>query len=328
MSVPEEHDKGYRLLFSFPRMVEDLIRLLIGGPWIDDLDFTTLEKVPERSVGSPQMGGRSFRREKDLVWRLKYDSGTDGFYLYLHFEFQARPEKMMAVRSLIYKGLHLEDLARRRGFTSSGKLPPILSIVVYTGKSRWQAARSLQDLVEPMPGDAPSGFDLLSYELIDEARFSVETLDAPASPLVGLLKLEQSADLDALIEEANRLGAQLQDPEDKSLREAFAVLVNESLLPQLLPNQRLPPVHDLLEVPSMLAESALEWREGWFREGREEGLRSGRKLLGNLLEKRFGALTTAQKKYLSVATAKQLDTWGDRLLEARSPEEVFDPEGA
>lgn len=46
--MAEEHDKTHRLIFSFPRMIEDLIRLCLGGAWIDRLDFSTLEKVPER----------------------------------------------------------------------------------------------------------------------------------------------------------------------------------------------------------------------------------------------------------------------------------------
>jgi hypothetical protein len=46
--MAEEQDKTHRLLFHFPRMIKDLIRLCLGGEWVERLDFDTLERVPER----------------------------------------------------------------------------------------------------------------------------------------------------------------------------------------------------------------------------------------------------------------------------------------
>ena len=65
--MAEEHDKSHRLLFSFPRMIEDLIRLCLGGDWVERLDFATLEKVPERLLSKELR-----RREEDVLWRLRY----------------------------------------------------------------------------------------------------------------------------------------------------------------------------------------------------------------------------------------------------------------
>ncbi len=33
------HDSGYKLLFSYPYLVECLIRGFVPGPWISNLDF-------------------------------------------------------------------------------------------------------------------------------------------------------------------------------------------------------------------------------------------------------------------------------------------------
>lgn len=321
--MPEQHDKSYRLLFSFPEMVEELIRHLVGGGWVERLDFATLEKVSERSVGTHGSGSEVLRREKDLLWRLRYDEGTGWFYVYIHIEFQSRPEKLMAIRNVVYKTLQFEDLARGRKFTASGKLPPILSTVVYTGRRLWTAATSLEDLVEAMPGDAPKGFDLLGYQLIDGARFPVDTIEDPTSLVAALLRLEQSQDLGALATEADRLGKLLEDFEEPGLRQAFAVLINESLAPDL------PSVHDFMEVPPMLAETVQEWREGWKREGLEEGRREGllngqRALLSRQLVKRFGPLTPKLEKRLGAATSRELNSWAERLLDAASIAEIFD----
>jgi len=40
-----QHDSGYHLLFSHPALVEDLFRSFVTEPWVEQLDFTTLERV-------------------------------------------------------------------------------------------------------------------------------------------------------------------------------------------------------------------------------------------------------------------------------------------
>jgi len=40
-----DHDHSYKLLFSHPEMVADLLRGFVIEDWVKDLDFTTLERV-------------------------------------------------------------------------------------------------------------------------------------------------------------------------------------------------------------------------------------------------------------------------------------------
>ena len=39
------HDHSYKLLFSSPEVVKDLLTGFVREPWVDKLDFSTLEKV-------------------------------------------------------------------------------------------------------------------------------------------------------------------------------------------------------------------------------------------------------------------------------------------
>ncbi len=43
--VMGSHDSGYKLLFSYPYLVESLIRGFVPGSWIHNLDFSSLEPV-------------------------------------------------------------------------------------------------------------------------------------------------------------------------------------------------------------------------------------------------------------------------------------------
>ena len=65
-----------------------------------------------------------------------------------------------------------------------------------------------------------------------------------------------------------------------------------------------------------------------FEEGKQEGRQEGRQeeaavLLGRLLERRFGPLPPWAQQQLAAADLASLETWGLRLLEATSLEEVL-----
>jgi len=69
-------------------------------------------------------------------------------------------------------------------------------------------------------------------------------------------------------------------------------------------------------------------REG-RREGRQEGRREGRQegeasLLQRLLTRRFGSLPPAIQTRLAQASISELDTWGERILDAATLDEVFE----
>ena len=42
---PSSHDTGYKMLFSHPEMVRDLLTQYVPGPWLEHADFSSLERV-------------------------------------------------------------------------------------------------------------------------------------------------------------------------------------------------------------------------------------------------------------------------------------------
>ena len=61
-------DASYKLLFSAPELVRDLILGFIPDEWLHSLDYSTLEKVAGSYVTD------SLRhRADDVVWRVKVD---------------------------------------------------------------------------------------------------------------------------------------------------------------------------------------------------------------------------------------------------------------
>src|SRR4051794_40761843 len=103
----EDHDGSYRLLFSHPQMIGDLLRGFVHEDWIADLDFHSFEKC-----GEVQIGSRLERREDDLIWRTRWQEGEAPVYLLV--EFQSSVDPFMAVRNLTYVGLRYEELIRQK----------------------------------------------------------------------------------------------------------------------------------------------------------------------------------------------------------------------
>ena len=336
----EKHDTSYRLIFSYPQMVEDLLRNFVAEPWVDHLNFPSLEKVSERDVDA-----RLVRREKDLLWRLSYPTpaGPDSawLYIFIHLEFQSSIDHYMALREAQYKLFLWENLKRQGIFTGSGKLPPALSLTVYNGDEEWNAPLSLADLVEPLPGQTVSD-SIMMYRIIDEQRYSAAELAQTPGPSAALFQLEKSRGLDDVRVGVSQLERALRHQDQRGLRDAFGEWLSSVLIPSRTSSSasEIPEVRDLMEIKTMLEQTVQKLTQQWKAEGLAEGRAEGRaegkiqgqligrrEALDRLLKKKFGPLPASAAAKLSNASLEHLEAWTDRILMAQSLDEVFDTDG-
>ncbi|MCP4676526.1 MAG: Rpn family recombination-promoting nuclease/putative transposase, partial [Deltaproteobacteria bacterium] len=98
-----DHDHSYKLLFSHPEMIRDLLVGFVHEDWVKKLNFNTLEKMNASYVSD---GLRE--RHDDIVWRVRF--GDQWLYVYLLLEFQATEDRFMALRIMVYLGLLYQDL--------------------------------------------------------------------------------------------------------------------------------------------------------------------------------------------------------------------------
>src|SRR5690554_3340838 len=155
-----EHDTRYKLLFSHPEMVRDLLLGFVPGAWIKDADFSTLEHVNASYVSESER-----QRHDDMVWRLKVRDRW--LWIYLVLEFQSEPDPWMAVRMMVYIGLLSQHLIRE-GQLHQGKLPPILPIVLYNGLPEWRHPQNVRDCFVSPPKGLETFQPRLFYHLVDE----------------------------------------------------------------------------------------------------------------------------------------------------------------
>jgi hypothetical protein len=313
-----EHDSGYKLLFSHPKMVEELLRGFVRESWIEDLDFGSLEQVNESFTSDDLQ-----QRYGDMVWRLRWQGEEEGwFYVYLLLEFQSTPDPFMAVRLLGYIALLLAGLVRSGVATSARGLPAVLPLVLYNGKRPWGAPRDLSSLFRSVPPGAMRYLPQLTYLLVDESRLGPEEVALSGNRVATLFRLEASTpeDLPALAAElAALLPRKNEDPELRRVLNRWLL----RLLRRLLPGVTIPEDDDFEEMP-MLEETLIEWRNEARREGRQAGQVEGmRLLLLQLLEQRFGALPPqVRRKVKGLSSTKRLGELAKRVLVAGSLAEM------
>ena len=101
------YDAAWKLLFSFPVMLHDLLAGFVPREWTETLD---LSQSKDRS-GS-QVSNGLLQRHQDAVWEVPFADRTGSVLVAL--EFQSTVDPTMAVRMLVYTALHYQGRLRKR----------------------------------------------------------------------------------------------------------------------------------------------------------------------------------------------------------------------
>ena len=260
----EDKDASYKEFFSFPEMVEDLLKGFVQGAWMQKLDFSTLEQIHGSYVT------KTFRQQHDdVVWRIRW--GEEWLYVYILIEFQAKTDRFMALRVMTYVGLLYQDLLKKKQLYKKRFLPPVLPIVLYNGKPRWRAPLDINDLIVPVKGGLECFQPHFSYLLIDEGVYIDSDLAELHNLTAALFRLEKSRDIETARKVIANLIAWLQLPGQKELRRSFTRWIYKVFIQTRHPNSNIPEIEDLEEARTMLSQNVVEWVEKWKQEGREDG---------------------------------------------------------
>ena len=318
------HDENYKRLFAFPRIVADLVRVLVPGDQLDAFDFSTLEKLSSEYVSDELRNRRG-----DAVWRLRLRDGW--LHVLVLLEFQSIGDPDMALRILEYTALLYRELGRNEALGPDGKRPPVLPVVLYNGAARWKAALDVADLITPVGPSLAPYQPSQRYFVLDEQH--VRDDDLPGSNLMAaVIALEQSRSPADLVRVVDTLRERLRDSDDAELRRAFAEWVWR-LARRLVPEEGeepLPVRTTLEDVRMTLEERVAQWPKQWIQEGLEQGLEHERALLLRQTTSRFGPDTA---EHLSgtlarIADPDRLADIGDWLVRCDTGEEFLARVGA
>ncbi|WP_179958212.1 Rpn family recombination-promoting nuclease/putative transposase [Chitinimonas arctica] len=326
-----DNDAAYKCLFSYPHSVEKLLREFIREDWVKQLDFASLERINGSFVSD-----RWRRQMSDVVWKVRL--ADQDLYVCLLLEFQSSIDPIMALRVASYVLQLYLDLCKDSKplpLTASGKLPPVLPIVLYNGEPRWSAPLELDELIEAGPGCLPDYRPHMRHFLLDQGAYREQDFTELDNVAVAIFRLENAKRPDAMVGILCGLLRYLAAPEHAGLRRALTNWLTRVLIPTKFKQldwsvAQLNEVSDLQGVETMLANDVERWMEEWVQKGKAEGLEEGlekgeAKLLRRQLLRKFDPLPDWVEERLSGASTEQLESWGDQILTASSVDEVFAP---
>lgn len=334
MSSTTQHDTGYKLLFSHPEMVRDLLTGYMPGAWLQQADFSTLERVNASYVSESER-----QRHDDMVWRLKV--GKQWVWVYLLLEFQSEPDPWMALRMMVYVGLLSQHLVRE-GELHHGLIPSVVPIVLYNGATPWKSPTDVADCYGPSLPGLESYRPRLPYHLVDEARLKLHPMQEMRNLAEALFRLERSRTPHDIAEVLRTLGAVLQGPDMQPLRRTITIWVR-LLLRRKAPKaniEEIDGITDLLESDTMLEQTIERWFEEATTKGLQKGMQQGMqqgiqegmnqgfaKAVALQLQMRFGPVPPWAQDRLSMANEEQLTQWLGVILTAKSMDELFATDG-
>ena len=280
-----------------------------------------------RPLRTAHVGNGPRRRTADMAWAVAAPTPEHpSAEVFLALEFQSTRDRRMALRMLVYVGLLWQEAAVR------GRLPPVLPVVVYTGRRPWQA--------QPLAGlMAPAAAGLLAYQpvlnpvTIDAATLTEEVGEGnPAAALLRLLQCDAMAEVPALAQTLftglrrrgwHGLASRLAEALMRRFRTLLAGDLGERQEQQLQQALRY------MEDATMLERNVARWRRQALAEGRAEGRVEGRaegraagfrEVLARVAARRFGAPAGTELASLMATEANEerLGQMGDLVVECHS----------
>jgi hypothetical protein len=332
---PQRHDRAYRRFFSLREMVEDLVRGFIPEDWVQHLDFANMEQMADVIIGE-----HWDRRDADTVWRIGWKGPHQGkapLYVVLVFEFLSQPDHWAAVRMMAYVALVYQRLIDNGVVGPKDELPLVVPIVLYNGDPAWEAPEELEKLIVDLPG-LERYRPRFRYLALDVKRYPLSELERMPNRAAALFQLEQSRGPEEILRGLERLREILSDRSDR-LYGVYSQWLTEIFFASQAPPDVVERVRTLEDF-SMLVDNILEWKKNVLLEGRKEGRKEGREegrkegeevgirkgelaVLIRQLTSKFGPLPAEVVDRLERADVDLLLAWSDRVLTARTLDEVL-----
>ena len=311
------HDSGYKYLFSHADLVRELLEVFAPPGVTELLDYSTLRPVPGSFI-TPAMK----KREDDVVWSIELQGQR--IYLYLLLEFQSSIDRGMPVRMMQYVAALYDHLVRAKTIDLADGLPPVLPIVIYNGDTRWLYSPEIFELIQPHPAALTPFQPRLKFWLLDEKQFSADYLEGLQRVMAAIFRMEHAEDTAAVKQAIRYLGRAVAESPFKQTIDKAVLQWMQYRLSRKIPGLPELPIEELLKGSDMLETNIERILSNAKAEGMQQGMQQGEGLLlQRLLVRRFGALSAERVARIAAATPAQLETWGDRVLDAKSLDEVF-----
>ena len=315
--ITHPHDKFCRLMISDPDKAGTLLRerlpTVIANALAPDLPALVEGSFVDETLRD-QLSDRLF-----LVQTIH---GTPAF-IYVLIDHKSSPDRLVAWQLLRYMIEIWKQWEREN--ENWQRLPPIIPLILYHGKAGWHIPDEFLALV-----DADAGWEsyLLNFRftLMNLGKIPDQQLSHKPKLRVWLLALKYATrEKQQQVAKPLLIEALSEAPDE--LPYIFRYLVetydtyDEQTLREIVKQVR---PEEEIEMMSQFAQENI-------RIGRQDGIQIGKKdgessVLLRLLHRRFPALPSWVEPKVQTAELNKLEEWADRILDARSLQDIFGEE--
>lgn len=223
--------------------------------------------------------------QSDILWRCQDETGAVRAFFYVLWEHQTKIDVWMALRIFCYMAkiwerwlLALPSEEEEEGGKAKPKrkrarpaLPLIFPIVLYQGKPRWTAPRTLAELAGELPADFRRFFP--------DFEFHLETLNRPASDFppglaqlgISVMKLSWDGNFGDWLE---RFATQMLDLHERGERDKLDVLLIYAIS-QVHRSKRQELIQQIHEHLKPMVTTGESIYDALIEEGMEKGMEKG-----------------------------------------------------
>jgi predicted transposase/invertase (TIGR01784 family) len=204
MGISKPHDKFFKDVFSRPEVAQDFCRHYLPREIVKLLNLSTLTQAKDSFVDENLRESFS-----DLLFKIKLKTGRD-IYIYILFEHKSHRDPMVLFQILRSEVKIWDNDRKQRG---NSKLRPIIPLVIYHGRRKWNVPLDFHSLflwTEGMEKYLPQ----FEYLLFDIPRMKDEQIggDALLKALLMVLKYIKQRDPR---EKAARIATAFRELKDK-----------------------------------------------------------------------------------------------------------------
>lgn len=310
------HDTLFRYTMSHRAVAADFLCHYLPADVTSQLRLDTLTIAKDTFVAPDQREHYS-----DLLYTVLLQGDKPGFVYFL-FEHKSQPDRFVALQILRYM-VEIWELHRKQ-HKSTQTLPLIIPIVVYHGKRRRNVSR-LVDLID-LPALANNAyapcFELAFYDFSPASEEKIKGVIALRLMLTCFRAKNNPTTVEHVMEIFGLLSK--LDNTETSMRwiEVIATYLFQTMDIERNVMQNIA----TMQLNTSKEDRIMTLAERLRKEGKLEGEVLGRHaMLQRQLGKRFGKdiLDIRMQERLRTASAEQLDLWAERILDARTLEDVF-----
>ncbi|TVQ18488.1 MAG: hypothetical protein EA382_17660 [Spirochaetaceae bacterium] len=325
------YDTLFRAAFVDPQTARELTLFLLPEAHSRRLAGARVTVEPESLVDQQARTHRTdLLLQFDLDGSTATGNGGSTVYVYVLYEHKSYPHRWVTLQLLRYMTVIWQRLADERGEDRHALLPPILPVVLYHGKEKWDAPLQFAELI--VEGADSRHVPHYRPIFLNLTKIPDDRITGSLRAMLGLLALKH-ARLD-LEEPAAQMLTELlhlahADPAARHLARVveyiYVTVKSEDEVDALMAAASRLGYHEVEGDYMTFAQVMLEkGRNEGLEQGLEQGsLQRSREVLIRLVDRKFGLTDAERERIVACEDQSALDAALDEILDAGSKAQVL-----